>query len=92
MREITEASVAAVRYRLAWHMWMLRSGRREVRRLSEKQNVSRCRRPDVARLKARYQRGVDEDATTVTKLRTQLGSMQAGQNPGLSPHKCDASP
>ncbi|MDH0740926.1 hypothetical protein [Stenotrophomonas maltophilia] len=70
--------VAAVRHRLAWHLWMLRRGQHEVRRLNAKLRGARGRQPDIGRLMARYQRGVDEDAAAVLQLRSKLTKISDG--------------
>ena len=80
MHEVSEMPVAAVRHRLAWHLWMLRRGQREVRRLHAKLSAARGRPPDVGRLLARYQRGVDEDSAQALQLRTRLADINRAMN------------
>lgn len=78
MPEVSEMPLAAVRYNLAWHLWRLRHGQREVRRLRAKLNAARGRPPDVGRLLARYECGVDGDAAAVLQLRARLADIDAG--------------
>lgn len=41
MPEVSEMPLAAVRYNLAWHLWRLRRGQRELRRLRAKLAAAR---------------------------------------------------
>lgn len=75
MHEVSEMPVAVVRHYLARHLWRLRRGQHEVRRLNAKLSAARGRPPDVGRLLARYRSGVDEDAAAVLQLRARLADI-----------------
>lgn len=87
MHEVTEMTVSAVRYNLAWRLSMLRRGQREVRRLSTRLSAARGRTPDLGRLLNRYRRLVGEDAAAALQLRVRLAEIDAGAHPRPRSHQ-----